>query len=57
MSQKNTQTENQKTASGMSPQTAAREKAPEVRYPNGCPIDEHQGYGCNCNPVPIGHHR
>ena len=24
---------------------------PGVRYPRGCPIDGHQGYGCTCNPV------
>ena len=26
----------------------------EPRYPKGCPIDGHQGFGCTCNPLP-GH--
>ncbi len=24
-----------------------------VRYPAGCRIESHQGYGCACNPVPV----
>ena len=23
-----------------------------IRYPNGCPIQGHEGYGCTCNPIP-----
>ena len=28
-----------------------REREIEPRYPEGCPIDGHQGYGCTCNPI------
>ena len=28
-------------------------RTPGLRYPQGCPLEEHQGYGCNCNPIPI----
>ena len=23
------------------------------RYPQGCPIDGHQGYGCTCNQIRV----
>ncbi len=30
---------------------APRPQPQQERYPQGCPIDGHQGYGCTCNPV------
>ena len=33
----------------------AREGSKEksgARYPGGCPIEDHQGYGCNCTQIP-----
>ena len=29
----------------------------EDRYPQGCPIDGHQGYGCTCNQMRVKRQR
>ena len=35
------------------PRNQKERNAPQERYPEGCPIEGHQGYGCTCNQVPI----
>ena len=44
---------NNKTPENKNGQMPAKDKTQTVRYPQGCPLEEHQGYGCNCNPIPI----
>ena len=35
------------------PRNLQETKAPQERYPEGCPIEGHQGYGCTCNQIGI----
>ena len=35
-------------------QNDVQKNVDQVRYPeDGCRIDGHQGYGCNCNPIRV----
>ena len=33
-------------------QAGQQPRKAEPRYPKGCPIDGHEGFGCTCNPIP-----
>ncbi len=32
-------------------QNPSNEAKVTPRYPDGCPIQGHEGYGCTCNPI------